>query len=466
MQYKESPIEREQMIMYRLEDEIEVDSIVRLIDSYVDGITVKKCGFLHSVLCDTGRRPYNPADLLKLYLYSYLNAVHSSRKIERECHRNMEVRWLLKGNRPSYKTIANFRKDNAEAIVKFFKEFIGFCDSVGLLGKTLMAVDGTRIRANNSKSRYITKGKVDKKIEHYEEMAAQYLKVLDTIDADEDEDGNKETLLNKVEHAQQRIKELKKEREKILEKGSIALTDPDSKRMVMNNQGNDICHNVQSVVDSKNKLIVSFDVVDSPVDQDQLEPMAKKVKEELNIESFTILADKGYFSGKGVVECESSNITAIVSVPKKPCSNIYSSSEFTYDEEKDCYICPTGEELRRTNTKSLKSYRNAQACRKCIQRDKCTNSKKGYKVINRSHHNEGFQRAIKRYHDNPGLYKLRQQIVEHPFGTIKRALGFNNFLLRGFSKVKGETALVFMAYNLKRVASIMGFNQMMTAMAE
>ncbi len=462
MQYKEDPITREQVMMSRLEDEIEADSIVRLIDTYIDGIDMKSCGFLHSELSDTGRRPYNPVDLLKLYLYSYFNAIHSSRKIERECFRNLEVRWLLNGNKPSYKTIANFRKDNTEALVKVFREFVRFCDAMDLLGKTLLAVDGTRIRANNSKAKYITKGKLDKKIEHYEEMAAHYLKEMDKIDASEDKNDNKESLAKKFEQAQKRIKELKEEREKMPEKGGIALTDPDSKRMIMNNQGNDICHNVQSVVDAKNKLIVSFDVVDSAVDQDQLAPMAKKAKDELNAEAFTVLADKGYFGSKGIEGCEDANITPIVCVPKNSQhTKIYSRSEFTYVKEKDCYICPAGNELTRTGYKDGKKYRNVKACRECEMKNKCTNRKDCREIQIKN--SEAFENAIKRYYDNPQTYRLRQQIVEHPFGTIKRGLGFNYFLLRGFSKVKAETALVFITYNFKRVISILGFNTMMKA---
>jgi transposase len=462
MQYKEDPLTREQIMLSRLEDEIEADNIVRLIDSYADGIDIKSCGFLHSELSDTGRRPYNPTDLLKLYLYSYLNAIHSSRKIERECQRNLEVRWLLNGNRPGYKTIANFRKDNAEAIVKVFREFTRFCDSLDLLGKTLMAIDGTRIRANNSKAKYITKGKLDKKIEHYEAMAIQYLNEMDKLDAAEDETERKEPLNKKFEHAQKRIQELKAEREKMPKYGGIALTDTDSKRMIMNNQGNDICHNVQSVVDAKNKLIVTFDVVDSAVDQNQLEPMAKKAKEDLDVDKLTVIADKGYFNGKGLVECEKENITPIVCIPNYVGNKTkINRSEFRYNEEKDCYICPAGEVLTRHGVKLI-TYKNHAACKKCKIKDKCTNQDRG-RILAMNKEHEAIDRAIKRYNDNIEIYKLRQQIVEHPFGTIKKELKFNQFSLRGFVKVKGETALILTAYNFKRVLSILGFDGMMQA---
>lgn len=436
------------------DDMIDDNNPVRGISAIVDTMNGDVLSFTHSKTKSTGRPPYNPVLMFKIYLYCYYNAIRSSRHIERECKRNIELMWLTGGLAPDHKTIANFRKENKKAIENAHREFIRICDDLKLIGKEVVAIDGTKVKANNSRKNNITISKLNKMIEHHEENIHEYMKQLSQNDIAESTDTIK-SKLKKAKIKKQECQELisKMEEEGVREK---SLIDPDSHKMGVSNNGTDIAYNVQSCVDEKEHIIVSTDVVTSPADQTQLYSMAKKVAEELGInesEVLTVLADKGYWRVEDIINCDfNDKINAIVAVPKDRGTPGYRKSDFKYNRETDEYICPMGHIMKRQKGKSA-TYTNVKACRECANRDKCTKSSRGRRIL-RNEHEDIIEEAINRYRENCELYKMRQQLVEHPFGTMKRTLGFTHFLTRRLENVKTENYLHVITYNLKRVLNI------------
>ena len=434
---------------------VEEDNPVRGICAIVDSMDETKLNFIHSQTKRTGRPPYNPVCMFKIYLYCYYNKIRSSRNIEKECKRNIELMWLTGGLAPDHKTIADFRKNNKRAIEAAHTEFIRICTELGLVGKSTIAIDGTKIKANNSRKNNVTISKLNKMIEHHDENIHEYLKQLSQNDIAESTD----TIKSKLKKAQQKKKECEALIEEMESEGirEKSLVDPDSHQMGASNNGTDISYNVQNAVDEKEHIIVTTDVVTSPADQTQLYAMAEKTVEELEVsddEAVTVLADKGYWRNDDIVKCEEdSRINAIVAIPNEKGIQDYRKSDFLYKEETDEYICPMGQILKRWKGKTP-SYSNPSACKNCPNRDKCTKSSRG-RVIMRNDNEELIETAKKRYKDNYELYKLRQQIVEHPFGTIKRTLGFTYFLTRRLENVKTENFLHVITYNLKRVLNIL-----------
>ena len=434
---------------------VEEDNPVRGICAIVDSMDETKLNFIHSQIKRTGRPPYNPVCMFKIYLYCYYNKIRSSRNIEKECKRNIELMWLTGGIAPDHKTIADFRKNNKRAIEAAHTEFIRICTELGLVGKSTIAIDGTKIKASNSRKNNVTISKLNKMIEHHDENIHEYLKQLSQNDIAESTD----TIKSKLKKAQQKKKECEALIEEMESEGirEKSLVDPDSHQMGASNNGTDISYNVQNAVDEKEHIIVTTDVVTSPADQTQLYAMAEKTIEELEVsddETVTVLADKGYWRNDDIVKCEEdSRINAIVAIPNEKGIQDYRKSDFLYKEETDEYICPMGQILKRWKGKTP-SYSNPSACKNCPNRDKCTKSSRG-RVIMRNDNEELIETAKKRYKDNYELYKLRQQIVEHPFGTIKRTLGFTYFLTRRLENVKTENFLHVITYNLKRVLNIL-----------
>ena len=338
------------------------------------------------------------------------------------------------------------------------------CDSMGLYGKEIVAIDGSKFRACNARRKNYTKGKVEKQIKYYKEVAEKYIQLLSDYDQVENEEKNhvnKHEIQEKISKAQARIEELMKLKDDIVKNGEKSITDPDSRHMKANNNGTDIAHNVQIAVDNKNDLVVAVNVTSSPADQGQLYDMSEKAKESLDVEELTVLADKGYWKGEDLKKCEENGIEAIVSVPEETGRAGYKKSEFKYIADEDCYICPNGKKLIRGKRKEL-VYNNAKACKECPNKDKCTKNKQGRKII-RNENQEYLDKASKRQKEKMEIYKERQKIVEHVFGTIKRALGYTYFLLRGNSKVKGESFMHFLIYNIKRVWKIMPLNDIIEA---
>jgi len=415
--------------------------------------------------------PYNPKDMLGLYVYGYFNGIRTSRKLERECGRNIELMWLLNSLAPDFKTIADFRKDNKTALIGVFKEFSLFCDEMNLIGKEMVAIDGSKFRACNSRRKNFTKRKIEKMLEHYEQSAKKYMELLEHIDDSDSELSNidKSNMQGKLLNAKRRIEELNQLQKEVEEKGEVSLTDPDARHMSVSNNGTDISHNVQTAVDSKHHLVVAIDVISNAADNGQLFSMAELTKQELNVEKITVVADKGYYNGKDLKSCEENGITAIVSKQKfnnGTCGENFTKDKFTYNKEEDCYVCPTGNKLKRiSKVEAIRARYRCTECNDCPKKTSCTTNQKG-REVSPTEYQEYYDRADKIFAENLYLYKKRQMIVEHPFGTIKRSLGYTYFLMRGNEKVKCETYLHFFVYNFKRVINILGITPFLDALKE
>jgi transposase len=366
-----------------LDDLISPDCEVRALDAIVDNMNIQFMGFTHAETKDTGRKPYDPVDMFKLYVYSYFNGIRSSRKIERECYRNIEVMWLINELKPDFKTIADFRKDNKRPIKQAFRKFSMICDELGLIGKEIVAVDGSKFRASNSRLAYHSEKKIEKKIEHYNKIAEQYLALLDSCDNDEkNSEGatlNRDEIKSKIDNINRRLAELDVLREHVKEHGTVYETDPNARMMQTNNKGCDICHNVQVAVDEKSHIVVAVDVTSEPVDKEQLHSISLQAKEELGVDTITVIADKGYYSASQFAKCKEDDIIPIVS--KADHSNTaatrgFGKQQFKYDEAADGYLCPEGHLLkpyqpRKENAKykGIRRYRNYEACAQCKSRN-------------------------------------------------------------------------------------------------
>lgn len=345
------------MIPLSLDEMIAEDNSVRVIDALVDSLDIKALGFKYALPKEKGRKPYNPEHMLKLYIYGYFNGIRSTRKLEKECKRNIEVMWLLDNLGPDDKTISNFRKDNKKAITEVFKQFSMLCSELGLYGKEVIAVDGSKFRANNSRRKNYTKNKVKKTLEYYEETAKKYIELLNENDEKEKNEKvkkhTKQEISTKLEAAKKRIEELTEMAEEIEKNGEISITDPDAKHMSVSNNGTDIAHNVQIAVDSKNHLVIAVDVVSTPADQNQLHNMSSKAVEELGLKEdengdlkkeaeekdiITVLADKGYYCGEELEKCRKDHIRTIVPKQKsgsRTGNEEYVKDNFIYDAQKD-----------------------------------------------------------------------------------------------------------------------------------
>lgn len=464
MGYVSKEFDRNQLSFapFSFDELIDENNPVRVIEAFVEMLDMEQLGCKYATPGKTGRPPYNPKDMLKLYVYGYFNGIRTSRKLEKECKRNIELMWLLKNLTPDDKTISDFRKDNKKAVINTFKQFSMLCQELNLIGKEIIAIDGSKFRACNSRHKSYTKRKVAKMLEYYEECAKKYIELMEMDEPTE----NICNLSQKLEKAISRIKELNNMAAEIEEKGEISMTDPDSRHMSVSNNGTDISHNVQIAVDEKHHLIIAADVTSNPQDNGQLAPMAEKVKQELEVDEITVLADKGYYNGECLKHCQENGITAIVS--KQKISNAtgnpdYAKDKFKYDEERDIYICPMGKKLKRVSKIGSRrtNYRCFQ-CGDCPNKDKCTTSDKGRR-ISPTEYEEVYRKADKLFAENLELYKKRQMIVEHPIGTIKRALGYTYFLTRGNENVKNESYLHCLVYNLKRVINIMGITPLVEA---
>lgn len=448
---------RNQLELKSLDDYIEEDNEVRAIDVIVDSMDIELLGIKDGQNKVSGRPCFDPRVMIKLYVYGYFNGYRSSRQLEKQAKFNLEVKWLIEGLVPKHTAIADFRKKNIQAFENIFNQIREICNNFSLIGKELVAIDGTKIRANASKTKYYTKNKLKIMQEITEEKINNYLKEL------ENNDSNTEEIEAKIESLNLKKEDYKQLQKTLTETSGISTTDKDAKRMLTGNtKGTIIGYNVQSTVDDKNKLIVNYDVKNNPTDQGLLYEEAKKAKEILGIDKIDVLADKAYYKNDDIVKCEEEGISTYVpkqkvSSSKKICDT-YVRDNFKYDIDKDMFICPEGEKLYNhtisKNAKKIK-YHNYEACRSCINREKCTSSEKGRAI--ETHPKERLLREVKkRLAENSEKYKKRQMIVEHPFGTIKRTMKFDYFLLRGKKSVSGEIGLVFACYNLKRLINIIG----------
>jgi len=450
-----------------LDDYIGEDNPVRFIDEYVESLNLIDLGFNHAVAKETGRPPYNPAEPLKLYIYGYLNRIRSSRKLEKATHYNVEVMWLLKMLQPDFKTIADFRKDNAAALKKVFKEFTLLCKKLDLFGGELIAIDGSKFSASNHNSRTYTKHGLREMIQEIEAKIDSYSKGLDQEDEKESAiiEHKAKELNERIKNLQTYKADLERLEQELEESGKtqISLTDPDSRKMHTGNHGNDVCYNVQMTVDEKHKLIVDVDVTNEANDEKQLYRMGVRAKEILGVETLTVTADTGFYNERGIKQCQDEGMTCYIPEPQKSQNRrlgLYTDKDFHYDATNDCYRCPAGEQLiyRSTYMKVAKEVRRytSPACRKCALLTRCTRNLREGRTIYRWVHESVIEELNQRVKDHPEMIGKRRDIVEHPFGTIKRGMEQGYFLLRGFEKVGGEMSLSALAYNMKRVMNILG----------
>jgi transposase len=475
---------RQQTYFSTLEDLIAVDNPVRLIDAFIDKLDLQQIGFTKTVHNSEGRPPYAPQVLLKLYLYGYLNKVRSSRKLERECSRNVELQWLLQNLVPNYHTIADFRKLHAQPLQSMFRLYVHFLSEAGLLGKTTIAVDGSKFKAVNSKKNNYNQKKIDKHQQFIKDKAEKYLQELDELDKQEQSTG-KDDLDIKREKIKQGLEKLK---ERTIKYDSlqqqlnnttdkqISTTDGDSRSILITKSIVEVAYNVQNVVDDKHNLVVQTQATNTN-DGKALHKAATQAKQNLQLQQedpIMVLADKGYHTGAELQHCQQENMITHVAYKEQPgvkhIANEFLAESFDYDKATDSYTCPAGATLTSLGTWHnkkgqanetsfrFKTYRT-DACKTCALRSQCTKLNK--RIIQRSEYQDAVDINNNNIKQNPHYYKRRQAIVEHPFGTIKRHFGFTHTLLKGLQKVNGEMNLIMFCYNFLRTKNILGFDKML-----
>ena len=457
-----------------LEDWVDESNAVRVIDAFVDALDLRDLGFDGVDPAATGRPSYHPSINLKLYIYGYLNRVQSSRRLEREANRNVEVMWLLGRLAPDHKTIADFRKDNGAAIKKVCARFVELCREMGLLAKASVAIDGSKFKAVNNRDKNFTQAKVERRRKQLEESVARYLAQLDTADLQEPS----ETITLTKTRLKEKLEKLASEMQRLaaLEKQMLAspdqqisLTDPDSRSMATSGRGSGVVgYNVQTAVDTETHIIVAHEVTNVGSDRSQLANTAQAAKSALQTEKLDAVADRGYFNGKEILACEQAGIT--VTLPKPMTSGAksegrFGKQDFVYLPAEDAYRCPVGEKLKYYYTneeKGQKLHRYwTNACRTCPLKAQCT--KGPQRRITRWEHEEVIEAVQQRLDRNPDAMRTRRETVEHPFGTLKMRMGATHFLMKTLPKVAGEMALHVLAYNLTRVMNIMGIKPLLAA---
>jgi len=459
-----------------LDDWIDENSPVRVIEAFVEALDLGDLEFNGVDPAETGRPAYHPSTLLKLYIYGYLNRVQSSRRLEREAGRNVEVMWLLGRLVPDHKTIADFRKDNGLALRKVCARFVELCRQMGLLATASVAIDGSKFKAVNNRDRNFTKAKVERRRAQLEESVARYLSQLDTADRQEPT----EALAAKVTRLTEKLTRLKVEMDKLAvyenkmlasPDQQISLTDPDSRSMATSGRGSGVVgYNVQVAVDTEHHLIVAHEVTNSGSDRAQLANMAKQAKAVLKTETLEAVADRGYFSSPEILACHEAGIT--VTLPKPLTSGAksdgrFGKQDFVYLPAEDAYRCPAGERLpyRFTNEENGRKLRRywTTACQNCSLKSQCTTGPE--RRIPRWEHEHLLEVVQQRLDANPQAMRQRRETVEHPFGTMKARMGATHFLTKTLPKVAAEMALSVLAYNLTRVMNIMGIRPLIAAIA-
>ena len=466
--------DRNQIILFpeSIDEYVSDNNSIRIIDEYIKQLDLEILGFNRAVNPSLGRPPYHPKDMLKLYLYGYLNRIRSSRRLEQEAIRNLEIIWLIRKLKPDFKTIADFRKDNKKALKKVFRDFTKLCDEWELFGKELVAIDGSKFRACNSKKNNYNSKKLERHLKYLDERIESYMQELDHHDITEAslEKPDVNTITERIQQLKDRKEKYESYQRKLKQSGEneISTTDPDS-RLMANHNNVEVSYNVQTTVDAKHKLIADFKVIQKPNDLGELDNMALRAKKLFGNKTFEVLADKGYYQAKDLKKCTENGIT--VYITKQTYANgtkdpAFYSDQFKYDPTKNVYLCPAGKELHyyRDRKKDGKiigyEYRNDAACKKCEFKERCTKAKKGRSICR--HADQDFlDRIDSQTKRNIKKYKLRQMIVEHPFGTIKRGWGAYFFLTKRKVSVSAEISLSFLAYNLKRAINILGTEEIL-----
>ena len=455
-----------------LEDWIDEDNPVRAIDAFVDSLDLAALGFARVDPKATGRPAYHPAILLKLYVYGYLNAVQSSRRLERESGGNVEVMWLLGRLVPDHKTVAEFRKHCGPAIRKVCVQFVELCRQLGLLAHASVAIDGSKFKAVNNRDRNFTAGKMKRRMQQIVESVARYIHQLESADRQEPTDA---IVLRKT-RLKEKIAKLKDEMDRLDALNEqrcsepdqqISLTDPDARSMATSGRGSGVVgYNVQVAFDTENHLIVAHDVTMTGNDTSQLARMSKLTKATLDVDHLDVVADRGYYNSPEILACKEANIT--VTLPKRQTTNNkkrgrFVKADFRYVADEDHYICPAGERLKYyyTNQEKGLTLRRywTNACQKCALKDQCTTG--AQRRITRWEHEHVLEDVQRRLDENPDAMRTRRETVEHPFGTIKARMGATHFLMKRLHNVKTEMSLAVLAYNLTRVMNIIGVRPLM-----
>jgi transposase len=457
-----------------LDDYVGEDNPVRIVDAFIDELDLAVLGFAGVRPEATGRPSYHPVTLLKIYIYGYLNRVQSSRRLERETQRNIEVMWLTGRLMPDFKTIADFRRDNGPAIRAVCGQFVALCRRLNLFAQAVVAIDGSKFKAVNNRDKNFTVAKVGKRMEQVDASIARYLAALDRADREESDVAEVKSvrLKEKIAGLRRQMQSLKEIEQTVRDAPDqqVSLTDPDARSMATSGKGTGIVgYNVQTAVDVEHHLIVVHEVTNVGHDRTQLVPIALKAQEATGNEEITVLADRGYFNGDQVLACENTGV--LPCVPKTLTSGnakrgLFTGQDFIYDAEKDHYTCPAGEHLTRGLVRSdrrgdIDHYRNLTACFTCPLKSSCTLDK--LKRVKRWKH-EGVLDAMQARLDRmPDAMGVRRQTVEHPFGTFKSWMGSTHFLTRTLKRVRTEMSLHVLAYNMKRVIAIIGVGPLLHA---
>jgi transposase len=458
----------------RLDEYVAEDNPVRAVEAFVDGLDLDGLGFIHVRPLDIGRPGYHPRMMLKLYIYGYLNRVPSSRRLERECQRNIEVIWLTEQLAPDFKTIADFRKDNGAAIRKVCREFIVLCRKLDPLSAVSVAIDGSKFKAVNVRDKSFTEAKMKRRLERIDESIARYLSQLETADRHGDAvpEAKVARLKSKIEKLKEEIVRLNAINAEMMrsEDKQISLTDPDARSMATSGKDTGIVgYNVQIAVDTQHHLIVAHEVTNVGSDRRQLFNMSEQARDALGSETLDVVADRGYYEGEEIKSCEEAGIT--VTLPKPQTSSAkaegrFGKQDFVYVAAEDIYRCPAGERLtyRFAGVEDGKTIRRywTSACKNCALKARCTTGPE--RRISRWEHEAVLEKVQSRLDRNPGAMGIRRQTAEHPFGTIKCWMGATHFLMRRLRKVSTEMALNVLAYNIKRVIAIVGVGALLEAM--
>jgi transposase len=466
MGYKQG-IDKNQMSIMPLclDDYVRENHICRLISAFTQQLDMVELGFKYAQTKTKGAPPFDPRMMLGLYIYGYTHQIRSSRRLQAETTRNVEVMWLMDGLQPDDKTICNFRTDNKKAFHKVFRQFTKMLNNLGLFGAELEAVDSTKIRANNSRKNNYNPTTVELRLSRVEKQINEYMNALDENDKREADKTMPSTdeIKNALKKLQEKKANLLDIKAQVQEHGEVSTVDPDARMMRRGGDGRtlDVCYNVHTCVDAQHGLIAEYEVANNSSDTGMPGTMTSAAKEVLGVDKITALADKGFYDGDDIVACEESGVTCYVAKPKpggKKHNEGFGREDFIYNKEADTYTCPGGQNLKfmrmkkERNGKEVKLYANYSACAKCEHRAKCTKAK--YRYFTRALNQDALDVIDQRLKENKALYRKRQQIVEHPFGTIKSGWGYRQFLTRGKGKVDAETGLAFLAYNLRRAMSI------------
>jgi len=476
---------RYQLRMLFLEEQVDQDSQARVIDAFVDALNIHQLGFAVRGKSHEGRPAFHSSILCKLYLYGYMSGIRSSRKLEKACKVNIELWWLLNNQKPGYKTIADFRKDNATGFRNLFKAFRNFCINLDLYGKKVVAIDGSKFRGQNSMKNNYNQRKIDKQFDYLAQQYDDYAKELDHND-DHDSDG---TIINNLDKRFDKYDNLQKQLD-ATDETQISTTDPDARALPLHMRIVQVGYNLQSAVDDKHKLIAEYDITNRN-DNRALAPMALKTREAFKLnpsDRITVLADKGYHTGEQLQQCHDNNIATLVAAPNRRKNNTnhlpenLTKDKFIFNSSENTYTCPEGHTLEHQNTYTRRKkgriigapfdrYKmDWDTCRVCPHFEQCVSKgnrkKKAGRYIDRNRTDKAVERNKRMVTRRKKLYRTRQNLVEHPFGTIKRQWGYGHTLMKTIPKVKTEFSIITLCYNIRRVMSILGVNGLKYALSE